>query len=925
MLTGGFILFAAFSYLSLLFAIAYYGDKRADQGRSIIRNPYIYSLSIAVYCTSWTYYGSVGRAASAGIGFLPIYLGPTLTFVLWWFLLRRIIHISKVNRITSIADFIASRYGKSTLLGGLVTVIAVVGIMPYISLQLKALSTSFNVLIQYPEIIMPAGARRVPVLSDTVFYAAAAMATFSILFGTRHIDATEHHEGMVAAIAFESLIKLVAFLAVGLFVTFGMYDGFGDLFARAAEAPDLAGLFTLEGAGGYGQWAALTILAMAAIICLPRQFQVTVVENTDEAHLRKAVWLFPLYLLIINLFVLPIAFGGRLQFPDGSVDPDTFVLTLPMAMNREALALLVFIGGLSAATAMVIVATIALSTMVCNDLVMPILLRLRWLRLTEREDLGDLLLGIRRTAIVFMLILGYLYVRLIGESYALVSIGLVSFAAAAQFAPAIVGGIFWKGATRSGALAGLLAGFAIWAYTLLLPSFARSGWLPDAFIENGPFGIALLMPYQLFGLRGLDAVSHAVVWSMLANIGCYIGVSLVTDQSAIERAQAAMFVDAFRRGQVDEPFWRGTAMVRDLRALVARFIGVRRAEASFVRYAKRRGLDLARAGAADAGLVEFAERELAGAIGAASARVMVSSVVKEEPLGIDEVMEILDETSQVIEYSHRLEEKSRELEAATRELRAANRQLQELDRLKDDFISTISHELRTPLTSIRSFSEILFDNPDVDSDQRREFLGIIIKESERLTRLINQILDLARMEAGRMEWRMADIDPREVIDEALAATGGLFKEKGIAIEIDLPARLPPVHADRDRLMQVVLNLLSNAIKFCDPKEGRVRLSASVGREGVQVMVRDNGPGIPRAERKRVFEKFRQAADTLTDKPQGTGLGLPICHQIVEHFGGRIWVKATHGRGATLVFTLPLAQTTTTATVETRDSADSSVA
>jgi len=288
-------------------------------------------------------------------------------------------------------------------------------------------------------------------------------------------------------------------------------------------------------------------------------------------------------------------------------------------------------------------------------------------------------------------------------------------------------------------------------------------------------------------------------------------------------------------------------------------------------------------------------------------------------------MEILDETSQVIEYSHRLEEKSRELEAATRELRAANRQLQELDRLKDDFISTISHELRTPLTSIRSFSEILFDNPDVDSDQRREFLGIIIKESERLTRLINQILDLARMEAGRMEWRMADIDPREVIDEALAATGGLFKEKGIAIEIDLPARLPPVHADRDRLMQVVLNLLSNAIKFCDPKEGRVRLSASVGREGVQVMVRDNGPGIPRAERKRVFEKFRQAADTLTDKPQGTGLGLPICHQIVEHFGGRIWVKATHGRGATLVFTLPLAQTTTTATVETRDSADSSVA
>ncbi len=906
MLTGGFILFAAFSYLSLLFAIAYYGDKRADEGRSLIRNPYIYALSIAVYCTSWTFYGSVGRAASAGIGFLPIYIGPTLTFVLWWFLLRKIIRISKVNRITSIADFIASRYGKSTLLGGMVTVIAVVGIMPYISLQLKAVSTSFNVLVHYPDIVMPEEARRVPVLSDTAFYAAAAMAAFSILFGTRHIDATEHHEGMVAAIAFESLVKLVSFLAVGLFVTFGMYDGFGDVFARAAASPELSRLFTIEGAGGYGQWAAMTILAMAAIICLPRQFQVTVVENTDEAHLRKAVWLFPLYLLAINLFVLPIAFGGRLQFPDGTVDPDTFVLALPMAMNREALALFVFIGGLSAATAMVIVATIALSTMVCNDLVMPILLRLRWLRLTEREDLGDLLLGIRRAAIVFVLVLGYLYVRLIGESYTLVTIGLVSFAAAAQFAPAIVGGIFWKGATRSGALAGLLAGFAVWAYTLLLPSFARSGWLPDAFVENGPFGIALLKPYQLLGLQDLDEVSHAVLWSMLANVSSYIGVSLITDQSAIERAQAAIFVDVFRRDQAGSLFWRGTAMVHDLHALIARFIGTRRANAAFARYAKRRGLDLARAGAADAGFVEFAERELAGAIGAASARVMVSSVVKEEPLGIDEVMEILDETSQVIEYSRRLEEKSRELEAATAELRAANRQLQELDRLKDDFISTISHELRTPLTSIRSFSEILFDNPDVDPEQRREFLGIIIKESERLTRLINQILDLARMEAGRMEWRMADIDPKEVIEEALAATGGLLKEKGVTIEVDLPARLPLVHADRDRLMQVVLNLLSNAVKFCDPKNGRIWVSAAVGRDGVQVTVRDNGPGIPRSERARVFEKFRQAADTLTDKPQGTGLGLPICRQIVEHFGGRIWIKGGHGRGASFVFTLPLA-------------------
>ncbi len=419
MLQGWVILLVAFSYLSILFAIAYYVDKRADQKRSLIANPYIYALSIAVYCTSWTFYGSVGRAASSGVGFLPIYLGPTLTFLLAWFVLRKIIRISKTNRITSIADFVASRYGKSPGLGGLVSVIAVVGIMPYISLQLKAISTSFNVLLQYPELIMPSDLTSVPVLQDTALYVALSMAAFSILFGTRHIDASEHHEGMVAAIAFESVVKLLAFLAVGIFVTFEVYRGFADIFAQAAAVPEMAELLTISAAGGYGSWFSLTLLSMAAIFCLPRQFQVAVVENVDESHLKKAVWLFPLYLLLINIFVLPIAFGGLLHFPDGSVDADTFVLTIPMAERHELLALFAFIGGLSAATGMIIVATIAISTMVCNDLVMPVLLRVGRLHLAEKGDLTGLLLAIRRGSILFVVLLGYLYMRLIGESYAL--------------------------------------------------------------------------------------------------------------------------------------------------------------------------------------------------------------------------------------------------------------------------------------------------------------------------------------------------------------------------------------------------------------------------------------------------------------------------------------------------------------------------
>ncbi|MDH3660448.1 MAG: sodium:solute symporter, partial [Alphaproteobacteria bacterium] len=553
------IAFLAFAYLAVLFAIAYYGDRRADSKRSLINNPYIYTLSIAVYCTSWTFYGSVGRAATSGVGFLPIYLGPTLTFFLGWFVLRKIVRISSINRITSIADFISSRYGKSPVLGGLVTIIAVIGIMPYISLQLKAVSTSFSVLSNYPEIVMPEHLGTLPVLQDTGFYVALLMAAFSILFGTRHIDASEHHEGMVAAVAFESMVKLLAFLAVGYFVTFELYGGFGDLFSKVLADPALAKLTTMEAAGGYESWFFLTVLSMMAIICLPRQFQVAVIENVDEAHIKKAVWLFPLYLLLINIFVLPIAFGGLLRFPDGSVDADTFVLALPMAEQQEGLALLAFIGGLSAATGMVIVATIALSTMVCNDLVMPFLFRVGRLHLSDRGDLSGLLLAIRRITIGGILLLGYLYVRLIGDSYALVSIGLVSFAAAAQFAPAILGGIYWRFGNRYGAMAGLSAGFLIWIYCLLLPSFARSGWLPIDFLEVGPFAIDALRPYALLGLEGLDPISHGLFWSLLANAGLYLVVSHLTTQAQVERSQAILFVDVFKSADRDASLWRGQA------------------------------------------------------------------------------------------------------------------------------------------------------------------------------------------------------------------------------------------------------------------------------------------------------------------------------------------------------------------------------
>lgn len=900
MMDTGLVLFTSIAYLALLFAIAYVVDRTKERGNG---STLVYVLSIAVYCTSWTFYGSVGRATTSGLGFLPIYLGPTLACCLGWLVLRRILIVAKANRITSIADFIASRYGKNPVIAVLVTVIAVIGSVPYIALQLKAVSTSFSILVAAPnqlDSFLPLP----PVLLDTALWSALLLAVFTILFGTRHLDASEHHRGMVAAIAFESVVKLATLTAVGLFAVFGLFGGFGDLFERALETPALEQLFHLDGIEHGANWAGMIFLALAAAICLPRQFQVWVIENRDLRHLDRALWGFPVYLFVINLFVLPIALAGLLTLPRGS-DPDLFVLTVPLAGGASGLALAAFIGGLSAATGMVIVETVALSTMVSNDLIMPVLLRLKAMRIAQRADVTSLLLSIRRIAIIVIVMLGYLYMRQVGNAYALVAIGLVSFAAVAQFFPAILLGLFWPRANARGAIVGITGGFVVWLYTLLLPSFAQSGWLAQSFITDGLFGLWFLKPYALLGLDGLDPVTHSLFWSMLINIGGIVGISLSTRQSGLERAQAALFTEsgALQGGAVR--LWQGKAPLKELRALVGRFIGMERAEAAFADHLRRRRLDPA-GPTADAELVRHAERLLAGAIGSASARVIIATVAEEQPLGLDDVMRILEETSQAIEYSRRLEEKSRELEAATNELRVANERLKELDRLKDDFVSTVSHELRTPLTSIRSFSEILHDHPELDDDQRRQFLGIVIKESERLTRLINELLDLAKIEAGGLDWQMARVDAAELVREAAQSIGQLFRDKGVVLELDLPDSPLPVDGDRDRLTQVLMNLLSNAVKFSPAGRGRVILAADRVGAQVEIVVSDNGPGIAARDQHVIFERFRQVGDTLTGKPQGTGLGLAISRMIVEHHRGRIRVvSGTPGEGATFRVTLPL--------------------
>ncbi|MFC6223317.1 ATP-binding protein [Hymenobacter artigasi] len=910
----------SFGYLVLLFGVAYAAERRSAARKSLVSNPYVYALSMAVYCTAWTYYGSVGRAAHNGLEFVGIYLGPTLLAPVWWLVLRKIIRVSRQQRLTSIADFISARYGKSAALGALVTVVCVLGIVPYIALQIKAIAASFVTLTG-------SGAGVGGPADTTALYTTSALAVFTILFGVRSVEATERHEGIVLAVAVESVLKLVAFLVLGAFVTFGLFHGFTDVFDQAAAVPALRQLFTLRGSGTSGaEWFTLLVLSMSAILLLPRQFQVAVVENVDENHLRKAMWLFPLYLIIINLFVLPVAFGGMLKLGHTGIDADTYVLALPLAAGHSWLALLTYLGGLSAASSMIIVETIALSVMMSNHLLMPVLVRVPSARPEGQTRwfayLGRVALESRRLAVVLVLLLSYGYYAEVGKALPLVNTGLVSFAAVAQFVPAVLGGLYWKGGTRRGATVGLLAGFAVWFFTLVLPTLVGPGRLPESILTEGLGGISGLRPFSLFGLDGLDYLSHGLFWSWFFNIGLYVGLSLAWPPTALELRQADVFVDVFTRRSLAEEVagWQGRTPFPDVRALLLGFLGKKRTNQALRTFATRFPDAMPPSPSeelttspphhlttADPRLLTYAEKLLAGSLGPASARMLVASVAGAEQISYDSVVGILKESQQLLEANRQLQKQSRQLQRLTDELRAAYDQLQALDHRKDEFLYTVTHELRTPLTSIRALAEILADNPDLEEEERLRFQLTIGREAERLTRLISLVLDLEKFESGQATLDRAPIAVNELVAEALDIVGQLLRDKHIALHVDVPADLPVLHADRDRLMQVLVNLLSNAIKACRPDgQGRIAVLAWPTADVLLLCVEDNGRGISPAAQHLIFDKFYQAQHQTTRKPEGTGLGLAITRKIVELHHGRIWVESSLEQGARFFIELPLA-------------------
>lgn len=898
MLSKGLIIAFTFGYLALLFAIAYFSEKSARNGKSYVSNPYIYALSLAVYCTAWTYYGSVGRAATNGLEFLTIYLGPSLVAPLWWIVMRKIIRISKVQRISSIADFISSRYGKNITLGGVVTVFCLLGILPYTSIQIKAIANTFDIL-QYAEAAQPLV--EIPFYQDTAFFLALGLALFTVLFGARDAEATAQHEGMVMAVAFESVFKLVAFLVVGVFVTYFVFEGFTDIFLQA-ELRDLEYLFVLQGENNASEWFWMSVLSMMAVFFLPRQFQLAVVENTDEKHLEKAMWLFPLYLLLINIFVLPIALGGLVHFQGSAIDADTFVLALPIAFGQNWLALLVYLGGFSAATSMIIVSTIALSNMVSNNLVIPVLLVSDTFRNRFQHELGNIVIWIRRASIFLIILLAYIYYKQVAAQFSLVSIGLISFVGIAQFAPAILGGIFWKKGSRLGALSGIVAGFVIWFFTLVVPTIVTAGWLPESLMTEGLLGIAAFKPYSLLGMQDMSYVTHGLFFSLSLNLFLYVLISLITEQTSKEHNQAIVFVDIFKYSTTLDRsiIWKGQAYLPDLKALLNNFLGEQKAEEVLRKYSQQTGKILEVNSYADPELVNYSERILSGIIGSASARIMVESVVKEEEISMEEVLGILKETQELKTLNLQLKQKSKELKKASAELRRMNETLRLNDMLKDEFISTVTHEMKTPITSIRAFSEILMDE-DLPEEERKRFLDIIIQETSRMARLIEQVLDLERFDSGRQELNLEKTDVRIVILQAAESMFQVFKEKGLSFDMQLDFEALELIIDEDRIMQVILNLLSNASKFAKSK---VEFHGSLKNNEVIIQVKDDGKGVPEEEVPYIFDKFFQAKNQTSKKPVGSGLGLAISKKIIEYHGGKIGISQEEGLTC-FTFSLPL--------------------
>lgn len=893
MLSSPLLLLILLGYLGFLFWSAHWAEKRKNSKWT--NNPYVYALSLAVYCSAWTYYGSIGVAAESGLSYLTIYLGPVIIIPAWIIIMKKIIRISRVNKISSIADFISLRYGNSRFLGALVTVIITFGILPYIALQLKAIAETFHLVTDT--------STNTHFLTDTTTYVAIFLALFASYYGTRYVDASEKRKGIVTTIALESILKLGFFIIVGVYVTFFVFDGFEDVYEKASILDGFESKNSIGGLPRALNWFFLCVLSMFAIFLLPRQFHTAVVENNHENHLRTAIWLFPLYLLIFNLFVYPIAWGGNVLFAGQKVNSDAYSLLIPQMFGQKALTVMVFLGGFSAAISMIVVSSIALATMLSNNLLIPYGFLAKF-QSKNQVDNSKKIVNIRKISIFSLIIISYIIYKVIVLDYSLVSIGLISFVIIAQLAPAFFGALFWKRGSQLGAVSGLLVGFLICSFTLLIPYGVGFSEFTNNLINHGFMGIEWLKPFQLFGMQYLEPVPHALFWSLFFNTSVYATLSVSFKGNYRERNYAEMYVeiDKYINHHENAFVWKGTAYIKDIQKVLERFLGSKKTERAMsifrLKYKVPKDTTMA-----DARFIKFAENLLTGHIGTASAKILIASVSKEDKISLPEVLKILEESKENIIINKKLIESSNELKKLSAQLQLANDSLLKKDQQKDEFLDTVTHELRTPITAIRASSEILYDDDDLPEEMKKQFLHNIISESDRLNRLIDKILDLEKFESGKQTLSLQECNVFLTINKAIEPLKQLISSKNIYLDWEFKKEVLLGVYDEERIMQVVTNLVGNAIKFCHPTEGLIMTRVHLNNQGIEIEVFNNGNHVHEDECIAIFDKFYQSNNQTVKKPLGSGLGLAISKQIIEAHGGKIGVRNLDG-GVSFFFVIP---------------------
>lgn len=853
-------------YLGFLFFVAFSAER--TKGQFWLNNPYVYALSLAVYCSAWTYYGSIGVASKSGIEFLSVYIGPIIIIPAWIYVVSKIIRISRVNKISSIADFISLRYGNSRSLGALVAVVCILAIIPYIGLQIKAISETFHLLTNTEN--------SDNILTDSATYVVVIIALFSSYNGTRYVDASEKRLGIISALAVESFLKLIFFLILGFYVVYGVFNGFEDIYLKATKLPDFEKLNTFQGLEGSFNWFLMTLLSMTAIFLLPRQFHTTIIENRKEKHLKTAIWMFPLYLLLINIFVFPIAWGGKILFFGENVNPEFYSILIPQKFGNQLMSALVFFGGLSASISMIIISSISLSVMLSNNVIIPY----GWLetfKINSNKDNSKSIVNIRKFSIFSLIILGFVFYKYLITGSTLFSVGLISFLMIAQLAPAFFGAIFWRRGTFWGAVSGLLAGVAICYVSLIIPNYFETDYQNSALFKF--FNIPFLTPF-----------SGVFFWSLLVNSGLYCIVSVSTIGNYRERNFAELYVDIsdYIRNHENAYIWRGTANISDIQKILVRFLGEEKTKQALKIFNLKYNITDEN-DTADSRFIKFSENLLSGRIGTASAKILIEGVTQEDKISLPEVLKILEESKENISLNKQLTEQSQQLRVLSENLQNANENLVIKDQQKDEFLDSVAHELRTPITAIRATSEILMDDDEMPTEIRKDFLENIISESDRLAEIINDILYLDKLEAGTVPLNIERKSIIETYKKAVKPLVHLFEQKNLHHSQVNLLENEFYDFDEMKMIQVFQNILGNALKFTN--EGGMIQSKFQEKDGLlKISIFNTGKSIPEEDLEYIFEKFYQSKNQNLRKPIGSGLGLAICKKILNAHGGNIQAK-----------------------------------